>query len=63
MPFDLGVVLLEHGEWLEREQRGSEAEPLLAEAHEIFGGLKASPWIARASREARAEIPVVLSES
>jgi tetratricopeptide (TPR) repeat protein len=43
-PFYLAVTLLEHGEWLVGEGRSEEAKPLLAEAHEIFERLEASPW-------------------
>jgi predicted ATPase/class 3 adenylate cyclase len=36
VPFYLAVSRLEHGEWLVAESRAAEAEPLLAEAREIF---------------------------
>jgi tetratricopeptide (TPR) repeat protein len=55
MPFDLGVTLLEHAEWLNAEAREEEAEPLLAEARTIFEGLRASPWLERVRRTERAE--------
>jgi len=45
--FYLAVVLLEHGEWLVAAGRPDEAEPLLAEAREIFGRLGAAPWLER----------------
>jgi class 3 adenylate cyclase/tetratricopeptide (TPR) repeat protein len=48
-PFYLAVVLLEHGEWLTQEQN-ADAEPLLTEAHQLFGRLKASPWLDRVAR-------------
>ena len=48
MPFDLGVALLEHGEWLTAQGRAADAEPLLAEAREIFERLGAKPWLERA---------------
>src|SRR5262249_11779926 len=50
--FWLAVTQLEHGEWLNGQDRGEEAEPLLAEAHETFERLQATPWIHRAA-EAR----------
>jgi len=49
-PFDRGVVLLEHGEWLGSEGRPREAAPLLAEAREIFERLRATPWLERVAR-------------
>ena len=48
LPFWLAVTLLEHGEWLAAQGRAEEAEPHLAEAREIFEGLKATPWLERA---------------
>jgi tetratricopeptide (TPR) repeat protein len=50
--FWLAVTQLEHGEWLNGQDRSEEAEPLLAEAHERFERLEATPWIHRAA-EAR----------
>ena len=50
MPFWLAVVLLELGELLQSSGRGSEAEPLLFEAREIFGQLQARPWLERLDR-------------
>ena len=48
MRFWLAVTLLEHGEWLVGGQgRAGDAEPLLAEAHEIFDRLEARPWLER----------------
>jgi class 3 adenylate cyclase/tetratricopeptide (TPR) repeat protein len=61
MPFWLAVTITEHGEWLIAEDRGTEAEPLLAEARETFERLGAKPWLARLdSTEAmpRAEVSV-----
>jgi hypothetical protein len=46
-PFRLAVILLEHGEWLAEQGRADEAEPLLAEAREIFERLRARPWLER----------------
>jgi predicted ATPase/class 3 adenylate cyclase len=45
--FYLGVVLLEHGEWLAEAGKADEAEPLLVEAREIFERLQAAPWLER----------------
>jgi tetratricopeptide (TPR) repeat protein len=45
--FWLAVTLLEHGEWLARDSRSDEAEPLLVEAREIFDRLEAKPWLDR----------------
>lgn len=46
--FDLAVTELEHGEWLVRQGRSDETEPLLAEAQETFERLEATPWLERA---------------
>jgi class 3 adenylate cyclase/tetratricopeptide (TPR) repeat protein len=61
MPFYLAVTLTEHGEWLIASDRAADAQPLLAEAREIFERLNAQPWLARLeSAEAgpRAEVVV-----
>ncbi|MGZ8694653.1 MAG: hypothetical protein ACXWYS_04365 [Gaiellaceae bacterium] len=50
MPFWLAVTLLEYGESLATVARAAEAEPLLAEAREIFERLGARPWLERADR-------------
>jgi tetratricopeptide (TPR) repeat protein len=50
VPLWIGVTLLEYGEWLVTENRGDEAEPLLAEAREIFDRLEARPWLERAAK-------------
>ncbi len=47
VPFWLAVTLLEYGEWLSGEDRAAEAEPLVAEAREIFERLGARPWLER----------------
>jgi class 3 adenylate cyclase/tetratricopeptide (TPR) repeat protein len=47
MPFWVAVTLLENAELLVQEGRGGEAEPLLAEAKETFGRLRATPWLER----------------
>jgi tetratricopeptide (TPR) repeat protein len=46
-PFYLAVTLLEQGEWRAAQARRDEAEPLLAEAREIFERLEAKPWLDR----------------
>jgi class 3 adenylate cyclase/tetratricopeptide (TPR) repeat protein len=48
--FYLARTQLEHAEWLSTHGRGSEADPLLAEAREIFERLGAAPWVERAGR-------------
>jgi class 3 adenylate cyclase/tetratricopeptide (TPR) repeat protein len=59
MPFYLGVVLAEHGEWLVEQGRAGEAEAVLAEAREIFERLEARPWLERldAGQRARTRVP------
>jgi class 3 adenylate cyclase len=61
MTFYLAVTLLEHGEWLVAYDRVDEAEPLLAEAQEIFERLGARPWLKRAGtvmpEEGREPVP------
>jgi class 3 adenylate cyclase/tetratricopeptide (TPR) repeat protein len=47
MPFWLAITLTEHAEWLATSGRAAEAEPLLAEAREIFEQLGAKPWLTR----------------
>ena len=42
-------MLLEHAEWHMAQDRGEEAEPLAAEAREIFARLGAAPWLERAA--------------
>jgi tetratricopeptide (TPR) repeat protein len=46
-PFFLAVTLVEHGEFVALVGRNSEAEPLFAEAREIFERLSATPWLER----------------
>ena len=50
MPFWLAVTLLEHAEWLAGRGQPSHAEPLLAEAREIFERLGVRPWLDRLDR-------------
>ena len=52
-PFWMAVTLLEHAEWLVRQQRDEDAKPLLDEAREVFERLEATPWIERTN-----EVPV-----
>jgi tetratricopeptide (TPR) repeat protein len=47
IPFWLAVTELDHGEWLVGQARPEEAEPLFAEAREIFERLEATPWLER----------------
>lgn len=44
------MTLLEQGEWLMAQDRGEEAQPLLAEAREAFERLQATPWLERAAQ-------------
>jgi hypothetical protein len=48
MPFYLAATQLEHAEWLAGGGDAEEAEPLLAEATEVFQRLMAAPWLERA---------------
>ena len=60
VPFHVAVTRLEHGEWLAGEGRAEEAEPLLAEARELFEGLDAKRWLDRIDQvrlEERAAAP------
>jgi class 3 adenylate cyclase/predicted ATPase len=50
--FYLAVTQLEHAEWLSRQGRAEEGEPLLAEARETFARLDAKPWLERAAAPA-----------
>ena len=52
-PLYLGVTLLEHGEWL-TGQGGAPAQPLLAEAGEIFARLGAAPLLERVEQHSEA---------
>jgi tetratricopeptide (TPR) repeat protein len=54
-PFWLAVSLLELAELMRGQQRLAEAEPLMAEAREIFERLKARPWVERLERVADKE--------
>jgi tetratricopeptide (TPR) repeat protein len=49
MPFWLAVTELEHAECLLELGQAADAEPLLAEAREIFARLEARPWLERAT--------------
>ena len=47
VPFWLAVTLLEHAEWLAKDEDVQRGQPLLAEAAEIFERLHAQPWLER----------------
>jgi tetratricopeptide (TPR) repeat protein len=47
VPFWLAVTLLEYGEWLAKDAGAEPAEPLFAEAGDIFQRLGAQPWLER----------------
>ena len=55
MVFFVAVAELEHGEWLAGQGRRDDAEPLLAEAREIFEQLEAAPWTERTTAAAAAQ--------
>ena len=57
IPFWLAVTLLERAEWRVGQGQPSEAEPLLAEATEIFERLEARPWLERTTLLASAVQP------
>jgi tetratricopeptide (TPR) repeat protein len=50
LPFHHAVVALEHAEWLIRQERAGEAEPLLTRAGQTFEQLQATPWLERKAR-------------
>ncbi|MEU8778922.1 AAA family ATPase [Streptomyces sp. NPDC048606] len=60
-PFERGQVRLEYGEWLRRQRRVADARAALAEAREVFEGLGAPHWAARAEAELRAAGVVIES--
>jgi hypothetical protein len=59
LTFWLAVTLLEHAERLTSQERGTDAEPLLAESRQIFESLRATPWFERLDAVAPtpAEVP------
>jgi tetratricopeptide (TPR) repeat protein len=61
--FLLAMTLAEHGEWLNQEGRTEDAEPLLAEAREIFAELKAAPWLERLDAAGAQLLPVASQEA
>jgi hypothetical protein len=64
MPFWLAVTLLEHGEWLAARGRGAAAEPLVAEAREIFERLRAEPWLERVRRlDTAGGVPMAMADA
>ncbi len=56
--FHMAATELEHAEWLLSQGRAEDAEPLLAEAREIFARLEAAPWLERAGCTAEAGVAV-----
>ena len=50
LPFHHAVVALEHAEWLIRQERAGDAEPLLTGAGQTFELLRATPWLERTAR-------------
>jgi hypothetical protein len=63
MPFRLAVVQLEHAEWLRSRSRSEEADPLLAEAREIFERLDAKPWLERTNEASTERAPEPIAGS
>jgi tetratricopeptide (TPR) repeat protein len=47
VPFDLAVVMFEHGQWLAGVGRRDEAQQLLDQVRGIFERLRAAPWLER----------------
>jgi class 3 adenylate cyclase/tetratricopeptide (TPR) repeat protein len=45
---EAALVQLDHAEWLLSQGRAAEAEPLRAEAREVFSRIGAAPWLERA---------------
>ena len=50
LPFHLAVTQLEHAEWLTASGSTDDAQPLLAEAHQTFDQLQATPWLQRTAQ-------------
>ena len=50
LPFHLAVTQLEHAEWLTAPGSTDDAQPLLAEAHQTFDQLQATPWLQRTAQ-------------
>jgi len=50
LAFHLAVTQLEHAEWLTRQNRAEDAQPLLAEARDTFEQLQATPWLVRTTQ-------------
>jgi tetratricopeptide (TPR) repeat protein len=55
-PFWLARTLYEQSRWLLSQQRAADAEPLIAEAREIFEFLEARPWLERLERVGTASV-------
>lgn len=53
-PFEWGNAQLEHGVWLRRQRRSTDAQRALHEARQIFAWLGATAWVAAAEAELRA---------
>lgn len=47
VPFWVAVTELEHAEWLASQLRATDAEPLLADAEELFERLQTLGWLGR----------------
>jgi tetratricopeptide (TPR) repeat protein len=63
MRFWLAKTMAEHGEWLASQDRGDAAEPLLAEARQIFTQLRAKPWLERLDGVAAEALPSAAAEA
>jgi class 3 adenylate cyclase/tetratricopeptide (TPR) repeat protein len=63
MRYWLAMTMAEHGEWLTQESRIADAQPLLAEAREIFTELKARPWLERLDSVGTQLLPAASQEA
>jgi hypothetical protein len=50
LAFHLAVTQLEHAEWLIRQRRTDETQPLLTEARQAFEQVQATPWLERTAQ-------------
>jgi tetratricopeptide (TPR) repeat protein len=55
VPFHLAVAQVEQAEWLVAEGRSGDAQPVLAEAREVFERLEAEPWLVRVAQASAGE--------
>jgi hypothetical protein len=55
VPFWRAVTQLEHGERLVAAGQSIDAEPLLADARDVFGTLEATPWLDRVAAATRTQ--------